>query len=131
MADAGMDGPGDADMGGAAQQGGGANSPPMCSMLEFTQQMMADAEDQKDLVPIVARLIAKLVEENDKVSCTFRNPPRVLGDHWAQPQQHPSLPCHLSAASDRTRGPLLLCTASDQTISGHILWSSDTKVYEP
>ncbi|KAJ1491628.1 hypothetical protein T484DRAFT_1773922 [Baffinella frigidus] len=66
MADAAMNGREDAEMGGGAQQGA-ANSPPMCSMLEFTQQMMADAEDQKILVPIVARLIAKLVEENDKV----------------------------------------------------------------
>ena len=102
MADAAMnDGRQDAEMGGAAQQGGVATSPPMCSMLEFTQQMMADAEDQKDLVPIVARLIAKLVEENDKVSCTFRKPSRVLGDYEAQSQRHPFIHWRLSAALGR------------------------------
>mmetsp|Transcript_69111 Transcript_69111/g.144093 ORF Transcript_69111/g.144093 Transcript_69111/m.144093 type:complete len:237 (-) Transcript_69111:18-728(-) len=40
---------------------------PMQSMAEFTQQMKADAEQQQCLVPIVAKLLAKLVEENDKL----------------------------------------------------------------
>jgi hypothetical protein len=57
---------GDADMeGGDGEMA--AHSPAMPAMMEFTQHMMNDAEDQKILVPVVARLIAKLVEENDKV----------------------------------------------------------------
>ena len=38
----------------------------MGSMVEFHQKMVKDSEEQKPLVPIVARLLAKLVDNNDK-----------------------------------------------------------------
>ncbi len=38
----------------------------MGSMVQFHQKMVKDAEEQKPLVAIVARLIAKLVDNNDK-----------------------------------------------------------------
>lgn len=52
---------------GAGTSNGSLADPPMPSMAEFTQQMKEDAENQQCLVPIVAKLLAKLVEENDKV----------------------------------------------------------------
>jgi hypothetical protein len=38
----------------------------MGSMVQFHQKMVKDAEEQKPFVAIVARLIAKLVDNNDK-----------------------------------------------------------------
>jgi hypothetical protein len=38
------------------------------SMIKFTEVMKADAEEQKPLVGIVARLLSKLVEMNDKAN---------------------------------------------------------------
>ena len=38
----------------------------MGSMVQFHHKMVKDAEDQKPLVAIVARLLARLVENNDK-----------------------------------------------------------------
>mmetsp|Transcript_1137 Transcript_1137/g.2474 ORF Transcript_1137/g.2474 Transcript_1137/m.2474 type:complete len:237 (+) Transcript_1137:165-875(+) len=52
---------------GAGTSNGSLADPPMPSMAEFTQQMKEDAENQQCLVPIVAKLLAKLVEENDKL----------------------------------------------------------------
>ena len=44
---------------------------PRLSMAAFTEEMKRDADSQKSLIPIVAELLAKLVEANDKVSSTF------------------------------------------------------------
>ena len=38
------------------------------SMVEFTNLMKQDAEEQKEMVGIVAGLVARLVDENDQVS---------------------------------------------------------------
>jgi hypothetical protein len=54
-------------MAGAKTANGSLADPPMLSMVEFMKDMKHDAEQQLPLVPIVAKLLAKLVEENDKV----------------------------------------------------------------
>jgi hypothetical protein len=41
------------------------------SMTRFTEIMKADAEEQMPLVGIVARLLAQLVDMNDKVKNPF------------------------------------------------------------
>mmetsp|Transcript_57660 Transcript_57660/g.151744 ORF Transcript_57660/g.151744 Transcript_57660/m.151744 type:complete len:247 (+) Transcript_57660:339-1079(+) len=38
-----------------------------CSMMEFVKRMVKDADEQKPLVGIVAKLVAKLVDANDKL----------------------------------------------------------------
>lgn len=38
------------------------------TMVEFTDLMKMDAEEQKEMVGIVAKLVAQLVDQNDKVS---------------------------------------------------------------
>jgi hypothetical protein len=44
----------------------------MGSMVQFHQKMVKDAEEQKPFVAIVARLIAKLVDNNDKACCMLQ-----------------------------------------------------------
>lgn len=51
--------------------GNGDHDLRMGSMVEFHQKMVKDAEEQKPLVPIVARLLAKLVDSNDKARITL------------------------------------------------------------
>uniref|UniRef100_A0A7S0EVZ1 Cyclin n=1 Tax=Hanusia phi TaxID=3032 RepID=A0A7S0EVZ1_9CRYP len=41
---------------------------PRLSMAAFTDEMKRDADSQKSLIPIVAELLSKLVEANDKVA---------------------------------------------------------------
>jgi hypothetical protein len=49
------------------------------SMVEFTNLMKQDAEEQKEMVGIVAGLVAQLVDDNDQVRRGKWGPPYLLG----------------------------------------------------